>query len=341
MEQTIFFPSNSSTKSILDFSDQICSVPVDYLITVDFGPMLRIEPFAMVYLSKIIRDVIRKNANKKIMCRNHENKDYASHMGFFKAFNLDHGNAPGQAWGSSTYLPLTSLSIAEIQEEARDEWEPEQEIIERKSKALSQKLSQQNDGNLVETLTYSIREIMRNIFEHSSATEIWYCAQYWPAYGNAEIAIIDEGIGIKESIRHNPFLQVDCDADAIQQSIMPGISSKNYKGARVDRSNPWHNSGYGLYMTSRLCRNGGAIYIGTGNHGILLNQLGKTHFDLNHYCQGTVIKLVLSLSRLNELSQQLAVFRDEGYKIASQIKGVGYYSASAASQMLSRDFKDN
>lgn len=122
---------------------------------------------------------------------------------------------------------------------------------------------------------------------------------------------------------------------------MPGISSKNYKGVRVDRNNPWHNSGYGLYMTSRLCRNGGEIYIGTGNHGILLNQQGKTHYDLNHYCKGTAIKMVLSLSKLDDLSKLLAEFRDDGYKMASQIKGIGYYTASAASQMLSRDFKEN
>jgi hypothetical protein len=35
----------------------------------------------------------------------------------------------------------------------------------------------------------------------------------------------------------------------------------------------------------------------------------------------------------------LAEFRDEGYDIAKKIKGVGVYTASAASQMLSRDFK--
>ncbi len=92
-------------------------------------------------------------------------------------------------------------------------------------------------------------------------------------------------------------------------------------------------------MISRLCRNGGSIYIGSGNHGILLNETGKTHHELTHYFQGTVIKLDLSISKLEKLYSQLETFRTEGYQIASQLKGIGYYTASAASQMLSKDFK--
>lgn len=338
-ETLVYFPSNSSLKSIFQFCDSLFAIPVSNKITIDFATMGRIEPFCLVYLSKALRDITNRNIHKTIWCRNHQNKDYASHMGFFKSFHLDHGKMPGEAMGSTTYLPITCLTIEELNNEALQEWEPVQEVIERRAKSLSEKLSQQSSTNLVDTLTFSIREIMRNIFEHSGASCIWYCAQYWPIYGNAEISILDEGIGIQQSIRINPFLEVKNDSDAIQQAIMPGISSKNYKGVRVDRNNPWHNSGYGLYMTSRLCRNGGAIYIGSGWHGILLNESGKVHFNLNHYCQGTVIKLDLSISKLGQLSTQLSAFKNEGYQIASQIKGTGYYSASAASQMLSRDFK--
>lgn len=339
-EETLkYFPGNSSLNAILSFGDELFSIPIENKITIDFCTMGRVEPFCLVYLSKILRNVISRNSHQTIWCRNHQNKDYASHMGFFKSFNLDHGKQPGEAMGSSTYLPITYLTLNVLQEEANSQYEPVQEVIERRAKALSQKLSQQSESNLVESLTFSIREIMRNTFEHSGATCIWYCAQYWPMYDKAEIVLLDEGIGIKESIKNNPFLEVSNDSDAIQQSVMPGISSKNYKGIRVDRNNPWHNSGYGLYMTSRLCRNGGSIYIGSGNHGILLNETGKTHHELNHYCQGTVIKLDLSISKLEKLSSQLAAYRTEGYQIASQLKGIGYYTASAASQMLSKDFK--
>ena len=48
--------------------------------------------------------------------------------------------------------------------------------------------------------------------------------------------------------------------------------------------------------------------------------------------------MVLNTSKLTELSSMLTKFRGDGYEIAKQIKGVGMYEASAASQMLSRDF---
>ncbi|HBR2011082.1 TPA: hypothetical protein L9M70_004995 [Klebsiella pneumoniae] len=49
--------------------------------------------------------------------------------------------------------------------------------------------------------------------------------------------------------------------------------------------------------------------------------------------------MVLNTRKLGSLSSMLAQFRDDGYKIAAEIKHAGIYTASAASQMLSRDFK--
>lgn len=180
---------------------------------------------------------------------------------------------------------------------------------------------------------------MRNVLEHSQSRSIEYCAQFWPTYNKVEIAIIDNGIGLKQSLSANPFIQVQCDSDAIQQALMPAISSKNFKGARIDRNDPWHNSGFGLYMISRICRLGGSFLICSGDHGIALNENGKQHINLGHQVKGTAVRMVLNTSKLTDLSQMLAKFRDEGYEIAKEIKGVGMYTASAASQMLSRDFE--
>lgn len=77
-----------------------------------------------------------------------------------------------------------------IREEACDSWDPEQQIIVKRSEKLAKKLTQQEDGNLVEIITYSLREILRNILEHSDSYDLWYCAQYWLLYQKAEIAIL-------------------------------------------------------------------------------------------------------------------------------------------------------
>jgi len=162
-----------------------------------------------------------------------------------------------------------------------------------------------------------------------------------PYYSKVEIAIIDHGVGLKASLEDNPHVQIENHSDSIQQALMPAISSKNYKGAIVDTDDPWHNSGFGLYMINRICRLGGSFLICTGNHGIKLDENGKEHINLPHICRGTAVRMVLDTNKLTNLSSMLATFRDEGYEVAKQIKGVGMYEASAASQMLSRDFNKN
>ncbi|OAQ21088.1 hypothetical protein [Thermosulfurimonas dismutans] len=339
MKTLVYFPQNPSLEAVLAFCDNLFSIPRNHKVVIDFAQMGRIEPFSMIYVAKIIRDYSKFNDHRCIWCKNHQNKNYAAHMGFFKAFYLDHGKKPGEAFGSSTYLPVTSWKLSDIEKEAKDNLAPVQQIIESKSEELAIRLTQQKYGNLAETITYSLREILRNILEHSDSPDLWYCAQYWPQYHKAEIAILDSGKGIKKALSSNPYLKIESHSDAIQQALLPGISGKVFKGRRINRNDPWHNSGFGLYMTSRLCRNGGEFFICSGDHGILLNENGKKHFQLRHFFSGTAVKMVLSTDKLGKLAEMLSTYRNEGFKIAKKIKGICFISASMASLMLSKDFK--
>lgn len=337
----IDFPSDTSEKSIFSFCDEIESNAGEEQIIIDFSKMGRIEPFTMVYVAKFIREFNKNNQETTITCRGFQDKDYAANMAFFRAFGLKYGREPNCTEGNDRFVPYTILRTQTIVDEASKEWKQGQDIIEKRSEKLARILSQQEGTNLVDALTFSIREIMRNVYEHSQSRSIEYCAQYWPSYHKVEIAIADNGIGLRESLKSNPHIEVATDSDAIQQALMPAISSKNYKGAKIDTSNPWHNSGFGLYMSNRICRLGGSFLICSGDHGIKLNEVGKEHIDLPHKCLGTVVRMVLNTSKLTELSSMLTKFRDEGYEVAKKIKGVGMYQASAASQMLSRDFGES
>lgn len=337
--QVVSFPNICSEIAVFKFCSEVWGkVGVDELV-IDFAGMGRVEPFAMVYVAKQIKDFMRQSIGTKVKCRGFETKDYAANMAFFRAFGLKHGKEPSSSTGSDRFVPFTILRIQTIVDEASKEWQAEQEIIERRSAQLAKILAQQESSNLVDALTFSIREIMRNVYEHSKSKSIEYCAQYWPTYHRVEIVIVDNGIGLKSSLSTNPYIEIDTDCDAIQQALMPAISSKNYKGARINKDDPWHNSGFGLYMINRICRLGGSFIICSGDHGIKLDEKGKYHINLGHHCKGTAVRMVLNTSKLTELSGMLANFRDEGYEIAKQIKGVGMYTASSASQMLSRDFK--
>ncbi|MBB1474542.1 MULTISPECIES: hypothetical protein [Shewanella] len=337
----INYPSTCDLKAIFKFCDEIEECSGEKEVVINFSSMGRIEPFTMVYVAKFIREFNRRNKDTVVSCCGYEYKDYAANMAFFRAFGLKYGREPNCVDGNDKFVPYTILRVQTIVDEATNEWEAEQEIIERRSAQLAGILTRQNNGNLVDALTFSIREIMRNVYEHSKSKSLEYCAQYWPIYNKVEIAIIDHGIGLKASLKNNPHVQIDTHCDAIQQALMPAISSKNYKGAFIDTKNPWHNSGFGLYMNNRICRLGGSFLICSGDHGIKLDDSGKEHIELSHVCRGTAVRMVLNTSKLTELSSMLAKFRDEGYDVAKQIKGVGMYEASAASQMLSRDFDKN
>ncbi|MES2205971.1 MAG: ATP-binding protein [Pseudomonadota bacterium] len=337
--KTIIYPNNCNFSDIFKFCDEVERLSGVEKINIDFSSMGRIEPFTMVYVAKFIRNFVRLNSDTTVYASGFENKNYAANMAFFRAFGLKHGREPNCTDGNDHFVPFTILRVRRIIDEALQAQKAEQDIIESRSEHLAKILSRSESDNLVDALTFSIREIMRNVFEHSKSKGIEYCAQYWSSYKKVEIAISDTGIGLKESLKNNPFIQVNNDSDAIQQALMPGISSKNYKGAIINKNDPWHNSGFGLYMTNRICRLGGSFLICSGNHGILLNENGKEHINLNHACKGTAIRMVLNTCKIGSLNKMLENFRKEGYEIAKQIKGIGVYDASAASQMLSRDFK--
>lgn len=338
---TVFFPDNSDIDSVFNFCNQM-EVHTDCeQLTIDFSKMGRVEPFTMLYIAKRLREIFKKNKNIQYAGKGFENKSYVAHMGFFRACGLDYGKNPGEAYGSPNYIPFTILRVQTVADEAAAEksWIVEQDIVEKRAEKIAQILCRRKSGKLVDTLTYSIREIMRNIVEHSESKQIVYCAQHWPAYNKVEIAMLDSGVGLMTSLSQNPHVQIENDSDAIQQSLMPAISSKNYKGAYINTDDPWHNSGFGLYMTSRICRLGGSFLICSGSQGILLWKGGKEHIELGHYFQGTVVRMILNTQQLGKLDDMLSDFRKDGVRIAKDIKGTGIYRASDASQMLSRDFK--
>jgi len=111
---------------------------------------------------------------------------------------------------------------------------------------------------------------------------------------------------------------------------------------RGKRSNPydfWENSGYGLYMTSKLCGNGGSFFISSGESGLLLEGGNKKFFELCHH--GTILRLKLDTSKLVPISNALRKYKEEGEAIARELKLGGNVSASKASSVVSSIIKDD
>jgi hypothetical protein len=292
----------------------------------------------MAYVANELKRYRETKPESRFTAKNHEDKSYSAHMGFFRAFGLKFGNEPGEASGSSTYIPLTILNVSDIKKEADNNYSHVGDVIESKSLDIAKILTRQNSGDLVDTLTFSIREIMRNVVEHSDSSIIEYCAQYWPTKNLVEVAILDTGTGIKKGLSSNPYLMINDEREALNLAMIPGVSGKMYKGVKKRKYDDWQNSGFGLYMTSRICRNGGDFFVVSNDKGIFLNGKKKEDIECNYH--GTALRLRIDTSKITHYSKMLETYRTEGYEAAKRFSGDEAIKPSVASTMLTRDFNE-
>ena len=305
----------------------------------DFSRTKTVEPFGMLVVASEIERCVAAHPEAKFTCKNYEGMPYAAHMGFFNAFGHNHGRRPGEAFGSRNYIPLTYFDSTALKQAAARHGLDVGDEVESQSKRLSETLAGADQGGVFETLSYSIREIMRNVVEHAEVERFGVCAQYWPTKGRAEVAIVDRGIGLRESIKENPHIDASTDKSAINYALMPAVSGKAFKGARrLDRRGPWTNSGFGLYLTSRICRNGGTFFISSGSTGMLLTsgKDGKRYYDTA--LTGTAVRLTIKTANLDSLKDMLAKYREDGFAIQQKYKEIVSIDPSSASLMLSQDF---
>lgn len=312
--------------------------PTDELVF-DFAKTKTVEPFGMLVVASEIERCVAAHPEAKFTCKNYERMTYAAHMGFFKSFGLDYGRRPGEANGSRNYIPVTYFRSSELQQAAMQAGHDVGDEIEAHSKRLTKTLVGESDGEMFETLSYSIREVMRNVVEHAVVDQFGVCAQYWPTKGRAEVAIVDRGIGLRESLAANPHLDTSTDRKAINFALMPAVSGKAFKGARrLEKRGHWTNSGFGLYMTSRICRNGGTFFIASGETGMLLTSGKGSKRYIPTCLNGTAVRLSIRTENLDSLRNALARFRADGLEFQRQYQEIVRIDPSSASLMLSDDF---
>lgn len=324
-------------QSSLNLSCSLSSAIEAPEILFDFSTMGRVEPFALLMVSSQIRRFQNRYPEKKINFQGHQNCSYARHMGFFDAFGLEDNNIHRGVNSGKTYIPIEILNCQSIVDAAYDKGIEIGDQVEAECRKMAEVLSSSNSGDLHDYLTYSFRELLRNVVEHSESSQVGYCAQYWPSKNRVELAIIDRGIGLKNSLRNNPYIAPTDDKKSINYALMPAVSGKAYKGAPKQYGN-WANSGFGLYMTNRICRNGGSFFIASGDTGMLLTDIGegKKYFDCSF--QGTAARMIIKTENIGQLNRSLEKYRSEGYEIQKQYQELVRLDPSAASLMLTEDF---
>lgn len=307
-------------------------------VTLDTTSCEFAEPIPLVYLAFKINEIRRRlpDTRWKIDYKYNNFYGYADHVGFFDYVGVGHAfnKQVGDAVANKNYMPIEAWSIPDLKREAAGR--PIGEVINDRASVLASILLQKDEGEVFDVLQYSIREIARNAVEHSDGVNMAFLAQCWPLRGEAEIAIIDDGVGIAANIYDNEFVDVSNNLAAIKTALLPGITGVP-RAERISQDERWHNSGYGLYVVSRLAGKYGKFSILSTTDYLELNH--RKQYTKPYMLKGTLVGVRLNLHSMAGAKEFMSKTITQGEKMQSEIWKDFPISASAASKMLLSDFQ--
>jgi anti-sigma regulatory factor (Ser/Thr protein kinase) len=309
----------NTTQIFIDTLDQCINNPV---VAVDLRGIEFITPTSMLLIGSKIRrwqKFRREHVLKTMLGRDDKNGSlkYMSHMGFFDYINASNseGKKMGEAHGSSTYIPIIEIKkplFVNLQD-----WY--KEIISSVRGLANVLAGTFHDTEEHRFFIYTLREIVRNVFEHSNAENCFICGQRW-GNGRVEIGILDEGIGIQESLSKS--FRVKDDNQAIKMAIKPGVSSTSHISTDL---NQYDNSGYGLYVLTEVVASFGKFSIGSNTRRMTITK-NNQKIDTSSFA-GTYIGIEMDAAP-KQFSTLLKDIIDAGESEAGATK-----VASSASKM--------
>jgi hypothetical protein len=228
-----------------------------------------------------------------------------NHIAYLKFWGFQRGNEIGDAKGSGNYVPIQVFDLTKMKVALGDR--PYAEIIEEKASELALILTQQRSGEVFIALQYSIREMMRNSIEHSLGDRVVFLGQYWPTKHEAEIVLCDDGCGVSETLRTTE--EVQSDKKGLPLALRPSISGVT-EFEKSHQDEPYRNSGFGLYVTSRLCSEQGVFRIISGNAG--LTRRGDVLTPHDWRFNGTCIQMKIRTDGLADVEGRIKSIVDEG-----------------------------
>ena len=220
---------------------------------------------------------------------------------------------------SGTYTPIMKTIMT-------DYFRGQENIAESVSKKIAKVLSCDNT-DIEELFFYIISELLRNIPEHSHSFDAWHCSQHWihENYIESEIALIDYGIGYRESLNFKEIREIEDDVEAIKVALKPGITSgiTEFSHLRENEDESYLNSGYGLYVVTELCKKFGGSYVIISKSAIATQNKISTLGNGQEF-PGTAIKIKIQVPRdltKEEFKEKISHIVKEGEKLSQSIYG--------------------
>lgn len=304
-------------------------------LRITFEHLEFIEPAgALLFLTTM--DKIRKlNIPYEIEPINHLKKSaisYGETMGIFQQLGIS--DAPSHNSGA-TYIAPTKIEIHEIfrgLDDVGGTIESYYEIISERivSKVLGL-VDSELDEDVKDLFIFVVREMIRNIFDHSQSSHYYYASQSYRTSNFVEVVIADVGVGLLATIPFDVeerWFGKDTDEEAIRKALTPGLSAlSNHAYAPED----YKNSGYGLALVKRIIQcTGGLFSIASGTKSITFaSEEIINNCDVN----GTVVRMRLQLDKLGSVSFQEILNEAEN---EAKIKGFKHMPSTASKTIKSQ-----
>lgn len=245
---------------------------------------------------------------------------YLDSVGFFKYF----GESPLRVKDfdkSKSYIPFSVIEWNILQSRVNDEkLNGLAFTIQAAIEEYSENYSTWMFGKVEPVISYCFREIIRNVFEHTNCLYCSIFGQIYPLRDEIEICIADSGAGIRNSLAQ---CYDECTSDewALQNAILPGITSGDVKTGSM-----YDNSGFGLYVLSRIAQKFGYMLIGSGEKFLKIDSKGNHLFD--GFFPGTFVGINFKYRTLLRHQEWIMQIINEGESLSRKLGINGTASTS-------------
>ncbi len=303
-DMTITIPSSLTLENCICFAVQLHELPTVAKYIFDFSKLSHTPPHGILQLARTI-NVFRETrlALKPISefrAKGHTHS-YAGHMGLWKHINLsgiDH-STPSR---SNAYSSITKYTTSDILLEKSKTSLSLAQYIDNIASEQAAILSQNNDPAIETTLKYCLRELFRNVVEHSGSEFFWCCSQYYPKKDSVELAVADSGNGILSTLAQNPAYSLTTENQAIVKSTESGTTRIHSETVHVPGMWPGYgaseneNSGVGLHVLKQLAGVSGSLSIISNNGCVVYKNNQTLFYDTLH--SGVTTRLILRPKKL-------------------------------------------
>lgn len=167
----------ATLKDLVAWNDRLWNTGNSSNINLSFASAGFFTPFAMLFVVHQVRLFRTQFPEVRFTISDFDHLSYPAHMGFFTALGADYGKETGEAPGDLNYLPVTVMRTREFLEQ--NGFNRINEAVDLEAARLARVLTRRGSGPTFQLVQYSLREIMRNVFEHSGSKILTFCAQCW------------------------------------------------------------------------------------------------------------------------------------------------------------------